>query len=61
MLSFVLLMLIPLWMLFYTVQFGRWLSRRRQSASDVQVWPVYGIGLVSFALSTYVLWRMFLS
>ncbi|SFU91807.1 hypothetical protein [Alicyclobacillus macrosporangiidus] len=59
MLSFVLLLIVPLWMLFYTVQFGRWL--RRREGQNVMVWPVYGIGAVSFGLSVYVLWRMFLS
>jgi hypothetical protein len=49
-------MLIPLYVMIYTIQFARWLHQRRQQISAMV--SVYVIAIVSFAISTVVLWRV---
>lgn len=56
MLNFALAMIVPLWVCFYTVQFGRWIHRREAAKAAVSA---YALAVVTFVVSGAVLWRMF--
>jgi uncharacterized membrane protein YhfC len=55
MLKFLCSMLIPLYVLIYTIQFGRWMQKKRQTQSAVSA---YAVGTVAFLVSGCVLWRI---
>lgn len=56
MLKFILVMLIPLGILIYTIQFGRWMQAKKLPAAAVSA---YVLGICAFGLSGVVLWRLF--
>lgn len=55
MLKFLCSMLIPLYVLIYTIQFGRWMQKKRLTQSAVSA---YAVGTVAFLVSGIVLWRI---
>jgi len=56
MLKFSLAMLVPLGVLIYTVQFGRWMQKKRLILGAVSA---YVLAAVSLLLSGAVLWQIF--
>lgn len=55
MFRFLAMMLIPLWILIYTVQFGRWVGRRGNWLGATAAW---GVGVVAFGAAGFILWRV---
>ncbi|GMA50218.1 hypothetical protein GCM10025857_15750 [Alicyclobacillus contaminans] len=55
MLRFLAAMVIPLWVLVYTVQFGRWMHKKRLR---VGAWSAYTVGAAAFVAAGVVLWRV---
>jgi glucose dehydrogenase len=56
MLRFAASMLIPLWVFVYTVQFGRWLNRKKLLLGAVAAYVIAGLSLL---VSGVVLWRVY--
>lgn len=56
MLKFGLAMLVPLGVLIYTVQFGRWMQKKRLILGAISA---YSLAAVSLLLSGVVLWNIF--
>ncbi|MCF8563882.1 hypothetical protein LLE49_03890 [Alicyclobacillus tolerans] len=56
MFKFVLAMLIPLGVAIYTVQFGRWMLRKRLGLGAVSA---FALAVATFSVSGVVLWRIF--
>lgn len=54
-LSYLVSMLIPLYILIYTIQFGRWLHRKKELRA---AWSAYTLGAVSFISAGFALWRI---
>jgi glucose dehydrogenase len=57
MLRFAVAMLIPLWVFVYTVQFGRWLHKKRLALGAYSAYVIAGLSLL---VSSVVLWRVYL-
>jgi hypothetical protein len=55
-LKFIFSMLLPLYVLIYTIQFGRWMQKKRQTQGALSA---YTVGTIAFLVSSVVLWRMF--
>lgn len=55
MLKFALAMLVPLGVLIYTVQFGRWMQKKRLMLGAISA---YVLAAMSLLLSGAVLWKI---
>ncbi|QSO55442.1 hypothetical protein JZ785_15110 [Alicyclobacillus curvatus] len=55
MFRFMILMLIPLWVLIYTIQFGRWVWKKQNRSGT---FAIYFIGIGAFMTAGWILWRM---
>ncbi|MCL6452004.1 MAG: hypothetical protein K6T78_00070 [Alicyclobacillus sp.] len=55
MLRFLLLMVLPVWVCIYTVQFGRWVGSKRNVPGAVAAYAIAGL---SFCGSGWILWRL---
>lgn len=56
MLKFAFVMLLPLGVLIYTIQFGRWMQGKQLFLAAVSA---YVLAVSAFSLSGFVLWRLF--
>ncbi len=57
MLKFIASMLIPLWIFVYTVQFGRWMQKKKLRVAAVSV---YVVACLSVAVAGAVFWKVYL-
>jgi hypothetical protein len=56
-LKFIASMLIPLWIFVYTVQFGRWMQKKKLRVAAVSV---YVVACLSVAVAGAVFWKVYL-
>lgn len=56
MLKYIMTMIIPLIILIYTLSFGHWIQRRQRQWQGAL--SAYMLGVLAFAVSGVVLWRM---